>query len=319
MTQLNRYQRSRAEDEREDPVASSAALFIHFNGERLKNVFPDDSVAVVECAKGYTRTEGSSSITCLNGTWSTVELTCQKIDCGVPTPSPHMKYRIEKGTLFGDFIQPVCDEGYDLEGSSFRQCLVSGWSGRVECTLITCEVPDQIEHGEVTFPKPVPKYNDSIEYSCHEDYILVGNRTIRCDGNGEYSSLPPECKAAGCEAPEVSFAHQTEGSPPYLPQSRVVFECWTGYRMNGAASAVCEGTHWSLLPECAEGSSEGQNITDSQILVDDFSVAVIVVVSTIGVILAVCVLLYHNSKYKGSYNTGEEQRTKEELFLYQSL
>ncbi len=43
----------------------------------LKNSFPDNSVAFVECAKGYERDEGPTSITCVNGAWSPVKLICK--------------------------------------------------------------------------------------------------------------------------------------------------------------------------------------------------------------------------------------------------
>ncbi|XP_059415840.1 complement decay-accelerating factor-like isoform X14 [Carassius carassius] len=159
----------------------------------LKNSFPDNSEALVECAKGYEREEGLTSIICLNGMWSQVKLICKKIDCGEPKPSLHMSYDTSEGTLFGAYIKTICEKGYDLEGSSYRQCLVSGWSGKAECILTTCEVPDAIEHGKMIVPRVIPEFNDVITFSCDDNYILVGNSTITCGEYGDYSSPPPTC------------------------------------------------------------------------------------------------------------------------------
>ncbi|KAK7145150.1 hypothetical protein R3I94_011293 [Phoxinus phoxinus] len=217
-----------------------------------KNNFPEDSTAVVECPKGQERKEGSDSIICTNGNWSAVELICQKIDCGSPEVSLHMNYSIPNGTLFGAFIQPKCEKGYDPEGSSFRQCLVSGWSGTSKCTLITCDEPAPIEHGKFIKPREIPVFDDAIEYSCDENYTLSGNRFITCGNDWKYNLPPPECKEIECKVPEISFGNQTEGNPPYSYKSKATFECWSGYWMKGFATSVCEESGWSALPVCVE-------------------------------------------------------------------
>ncbi|CAM4627990.1 unnamed protein product [Leuciscus chuanchicus] len=216
------------------------------------NNFPEDSEAFVECPKGQERKEGSNSIICKNGKWSAVELSCKKIDCGLPEVSPHMNYSIPNGTLFGAYIQPKCERRYDLEGSSHRQCLVSGWSGRSECILITCDEPASIEHGNFIKPRNIPEVYDVIEYSCDENYTLSGKGSITCWENWEYNSPPPKCKEIQCQVPEISFGNQTEGNPPYSYKSKATFECWPGYRMKGFATSVCEESGWSALPACVE-------------------------------------------------------------------
>ncbi|XP_051997154.1 complement decay-accelerating factor isoform X2 [Xyrauchen texanus] len=158
-----------------------------------KNHFPENSEATLECSNGHLRDYGSTKIICRGGMWSDVELICKKRDCGPPKPSPHMKYSILDGTLFGAFARPECERGYFLEGSSHRQCLVSGWGGRSRCTLITCDPPVQIEHGKIMTYKDAPELDDVIEYSCETNYILIGNRFLTCGEEG-YDSTPPICK-----------------------------------------------------------------------------------------------------------------------------
>ncbi|XP_058633816.1 membrane cofactor protein isoform X2 [Onychostoma macrolepis] len=307
----------------------------------LKNSFPDNSEAFVECAKGHERDEGPTSITCVNGVWSPVKLICKKMDCGQPKPSPHMTYNILEGTLFGAYIQPKCETGYDLEGSSHRQCLVSGWSGKAECILTECDLPESVVHGKWVGPRD-PVFNDVITYSCDDNYILVGNSSITCDEYGMYSSPPPICKAIECSVPEVRFGNQTEGNPPYFYKSKATFECWPGYRMKGLATSVCEKSGWSALPVCdeviitqtkastttnkatttdtttASTRSHGDQIgIGNQIGVLSVLVSLVVVIAI--VILSTCCLVYRHFKHKGSYNTGEELRAKEELLHNQSV
>ncbi|XP_056316414.1 membrane cofactor protein isoform X2 [Danio aesculapii] len=240
-------------------VGKAKCLFPVLNGNhvlstesRLINKFLDGSTALVECAKGHEAKDGSPLITCQNGKWSDVELKCEKIDCGPPIPqSSHMTYLINNGTLFGAYVKPVCDTGYDLEGSSYRQCLVTGWNGFSTCTLITCDDPANLKHGSVMFREPV-LYNDVVKYSCDENYTLVGNRFLTCGHDWSYNFPPPECKAIECGVPTINFGNQTEGNPPYLHKSRATFECLPGYRMNGLATSVCEERGWSALPECVK-------------------------------------------------------------------
>ncbi|KAG1963095.1 sushi, von Willebrand factor type A, EGF and pentraxin domain-containing protein 1 isoform X2 [Pimephales promelas] len=320
------------------PVPVLNGKFILSTESIQMNTFPEGSKAFVECPKGQERKEGSNVITCTNGIWSTVELICKKIDCGSPENSPHMNYNIPSGTLFGSLIQPECDRGYDLEGSSYRQCLVSGWSGRSECILITCDEPAPIEHGKFITPGRIPQLDDVIEYSCEENYTLSGNRSIKCGANWEYDLPPPECKEIECQVPEIRFGNQTEGNPPYSYKSKATFECWPGYRMKGFATSVCEESGWSALPVCvqdiitqtttitttnlttttatatthAHGTHEEQ--PDSELLSSGPVIALCIIVGCVIIVLVLC----REYKQRGSYNTGEGKKTIEELLLKQS-
>ncbi|XP_067316392.1 membrane cofactor protein isoform X2 [Pseudorasbora parva] len=309
-----------------------------------KNHFPDNSKAYVVCPKGHEKENGSDSITCIDGTWSAVELNCKKIDCGSPKPSAHMNYSIPDGTLFGAFIKVTCEKGYDLEGVSFKQCLVSGWSGNSQCVLITCDEPESIAHGTFSKPKETPELDDVIEYSCDDNYALFGNRYLTCTEDWTYSSQPPTCKEIECSVPEISFGNQTEGNPPYFYKSNATFECWPGYRMKGLATSVCEKSGWSALPVCVKvlitqritstttnkatttatftATTNSNGRYGGQLINHSLSVGIVILVFFAVFCAAFCIcalFVYHKSKHRGSYNTGEEWRTKEELLLYQSL
>ncbi|KAA0712684.1 hypothetical protein E1301_Tti004841 [Triplophysa tibetana] len=222
----------------------------------LQNNFPDNSEAFLECPNGYQRESGSTSIFCRDREWSAVELKCKKIDCGLPKPSPHMTYILTAGTLFGDYMRPVCERGYYLEGLSHRQCLVRGWSGRSKCSLTTCLNPDEIAHGkiETQLAKKEIVVDDIIEYSCDASYALHGNKFITCNEDGIYNSPPPTCKATECQVPEVKFGIQIEGKPPHSDKSEARFKCEPGYIMKGSDTAVCAEGEWSPIPECVQAT-----------------------------------------------------------------
>ncbi|XP_071191436.1 complement decay-accelerating factor-like isoform X3 [Salvelinus alpinus] len=166
------------------------------NDALLMNDFPEGEEATFECANGYLKEQGSERITCTSGKWSTLKLTCKKKDCGDPRKIPHLTYEFEEGTLFGASARAICDKGYQLMGPSYRQCYAIGWSGRPRCKVVTCDKPPEIMNGTIT-EKPgeeLPEYGGVIQYSCNEGYTLIGNKSIECNEDGEYNSLPPECK-----------------------------------------------------------------------------------------------------------------------------
>ncbi|XP_056607533.1 complement factor H [Triplophysa dalaica] len=310
----------------------------------LQNNFPNNSEAFLECPNGFQIESGSTSIFCRDREWSAVELKCKKIDCGEPKPSPHMTYILTDGTLFGAYTKPVCERGYYLEGLSYRQCLVRGWSGKSKCSLMTCLKPAEIAHGKIVtqLEKEDIVVDDIIEYSCNASYALHGNRFITCNEDGNYNLPPPTCKSTECQVPEVKSGIQTEGNPPYSNKSEARFKCERGYTMKGSDTAVCVEGEWSPIPECVQEKSNAADTTTKQTTagvttntktpttntilnekkeehLSVYSLIVVIVVGclclTVFVIILMFVVLICCHKQRGSYNTGEGQWRKEEELL----
>ncbi|XP_026068917.1 complement decay-accelerating factor-like isoform X2 [Carassius auratus] len=355
--------------------------FPFFNGKivlssesLLKNSFPDSSEALVECAKGYEREEGPTSIICLNGVWSEVKLKCKKIDCGEPKPSLHMSYDTSEGTLFGAYIKTICETGYDLEGSSFRQCLVSGWSGKAECILTTCEVPDPIENGVMIVPRVIPEFNDVITFSCDDNYVLVGNSTITCGEYGDYSSPPPTCIAITTPTEESTTTDKATTTDMTTASTRshvittpteesTTTDKATTTDMISASTrshVITTPTEESTTTDMTTASTRSHVITPTEastatttdmttdmttastrsheglieVHTTDFkndlvgfvapltmkaSLATTLILTVLLIIALIGFLIYRQLKYKGSYNTGEDLPTKEELLHYQRV
>ncbi|KAF3690189.1 Complement decay-accelerating factor Precursor [Channa argus] len=77
----------------------------------LLNAFPEGTKVSFECANGYVKEKGSEFITCIDGKWSELDLTCKRKDCGQPEPQPNMRFDISAGTLFAAQIRAICDKG----------------------------------------------------------------------------------------------------------------------------------------------------------------------------------------------------------------
>ncbi|XP_071350847.1 complement factor H isoform X8 [Trachinotus anak] len=177
----------------ENIVLSTAAL--------LLNEFPEGTDVILECANGYEKESGSVVTSCTNGKWTEPDLICKKKDCGQPRPQPNMSFNTSAGTLFGAVIRVICDKGYQISGSSYRQCYSTGWSGRSKCKIITCEKPAKVVNGRSLWDsQDDPRYGEVIQFVCNEGYNLVGQDSIMCGETGEFNSQPPECEDKHDEA-----------------------------------------------------------------------------------------------------------------------
>ncbi|XP_071350838.1 complement decay-accelerating factor isoform X2 [Trachinotus anak] len=176
----------------ENIVLSTAAL--------LLNEFPEGTDVILECANGYEKESGSVVTSCTNGKWTEPDLICKKKDCGQPRPQPNMSFNTSAGTLFGAVIRVICDKGYQISGSSYRQCYSTGWSGRSKCKIITCEKPAKVVNGRSLWDsQDDPRYGEVIQFVCNEGYNLVGQDSIMCGETGEFNSQPPECEGVATE------------------------------------------------------------------------------------------------------------------------
>ncbi|XP_040890444.1 complement decay-accelerating factor isoform X2 [Toxotes jaculatrix] len=166
----------------------------------LLNEFPEGSDVTLECANGYVIESGSPGISCVNGQWTEIELICKRKDCGPPKPQPNMRFNTSTGTLFGDIIRVSCDKGYQISGSSYKQCYSAGWIGRGKCEIEKCDIPAEVPNGRTMWDsQDEPKYGETVQFVCDEGYTLIGNSIITCGEGGQYDYHPPECRGVTTE------------------------------------------------------------------------------------------------------------------------
>ncbi|XP_075952877.1 uncharacterized protein LOC142955296 isoform X2 [Anarhichas minor] len=192
---------------RENIVLTNEAL--------LMNDFPDGVVVTLECANGFVVESGSGTITCTNNNWNEPDLSCKKRDCGHPSPQPNMSFNTSDGTLFGAVIKVVCDKGFQIIGTSYRQCYATGWSRKSRCKIVTCKKPSTVTNGKHSWDsEDDPKYGEIIQYVCNEGYALVGNDSIVCSETRDYDSRPPACQGVTTEDRTTTKVPAPTSTPP---------------------------------------------------------------------------------------------------------
>ncbi|XP_043978117.1 sushi, von Willebrand factor type A, EGF and pentraxin domain-containing protein 1-like isoform X2 [Gambusia affinis] len=196
------------------------------------NDFLEGSQVTLVCVIGYEKKSGSGLMNCTDGKWTEPDLVCKKIDCGIPKADEHMYIVTSNNTEFHSVAKIVCEEGYQIIGSSFKICLAGGWYGESFCVIVTCSKPTEVKNG----------------------YTMVGNVNIRCTKSGEYDSEPPRCNAVTCSKPTKvengKHSWNNDKEPEY--QQKIYFLCNTGYTMFGNESIQCTktGKYDSEPPRC---------------------------------------------------------------------
>lgn len=304
------------------------------NESLLKNVFPENIMVTLECSSGYIKESGSEFITCINDQWTESELICKKKDCRQPPPKPHMKFDTSEGTLFGALVKVTCEKGYQISGSSYKECYDQGWSGRASCEIVACDKP-AIANGNTSWDsEDDPEYNNIIRYTCHEGYTLIGSDTVVCDETGEYSPDQPVCN-------EVTRAPATTSRPQVAITDLTTTDAKVSTFSDSSAAPTVHRTqtvttssipNLSTLPKVFRGkatstgilsttSSSFQGMHDGNVntATDSGTVAAVVIgaVVLLGVIIGFFLLHKFNMRRKGSYDTREDQ--KPGLLHFQNL
>ncbi|XP_031680921.1 complement decay-accelerating factor isoform X7 [Oncorhynchus kisutch] len=266
-------------------------------------------------------------------------------DCGAPRKIPHLTYEFKEGTLFGASARAICDKGYQLMGPSYRQCYATGWSGRPRCNVVTCDKPPEIMNGTI-IEKPgeeLPEYGCVIQYSCNEGYTLIGNKSIECIEDGEYNSLPPECKDVNdilLKPTTISTSSITTTStvPPTIRDVNDILLKPTTISTSSITTStvpptIRDGNDILLKPTTISTSSitttstvpptirvSGRNNGVGEHDTNAATEIAAVVGSVIGTVITVTliVLITRYCKRKGSYQFGEDRSRTDELLQFQN-
>ncbi|XP_043818903.1 membrane cofactor protein-like isoform X2 [Dromiciops gliroides] len=230
-----------------------------------KNYFPINSSVTFVCRPGHTPSKLGRIISICqeNGTWSPVSGSCKRKSCPNPEALPNGQIEVPEDILFGSQIEYFCDEGYELIGDAKRMCEVHEnkvlWSGEVPfCKMITCGPPPEIPNGKHSGAhKDIFNYAETVTYSCdssgRDGFSLIGEATIFCKQNKEWSNSPPQCKEVICKTPQVDNAVQISGfGSIHTYKDTIAFSCKDGYTLQNNDKITCEAdNNWSPeLPVC---------------------------------------------------------------------
>ncbi|XP_028924030.1 C4b-binding protein alpha chain-like isoform X2 [Ornithorhynchus anatinus] len=154
-----------------------------------------------ECRPGYSAKQRQiRHARCQStGTWSLIEEYCTQMSC--PDPGEFANGRINQtdGNLFGSKMNFVCDEGFQLIGSSTSQCKVMPmqktvhWSPELPQCRLSCANP-VVLNGSPTKISNHYTPLDTVTIQCHPGFYLSGPQTVTCSESGSWEPELPTCK-----------------------------------------------------------------------------------------------------------------------------
>lgn len=153
-----------------------------------------------KCNTGFKMTTDSGRMVCLEHGWSSIP-ECKEVECPKVNPTNATITQEAVGPYrFQDFIEYKCPDGQYLVGSVRLTCGSDGrWSSNPPVCLkeLTCLKPPAtsatITEGAGGSYKP----GDIIKYTCPDGKKLDGSSELKCGSDGQWSSIPPECKDGG--------------------------------------------------------------------------------------------------------------------------
>ncbi|XP_051576791.1 sushi, von Willebrand factor type A, EGF and pentraxin domain-containing protein 1 isoform X5 [Myxocyprinus asiaticus] len=220
------------------------------NGEVIGKSFHFKAVIHYECHSGFVL-EGVETRTCqVDGKWDNKAPWCKAVSCGRPVVSKDVLVRGDDYT-FGKRLLFSCNLGFVLQGAPTSVCLPNGsWSETApKCLPANCGQPPVIENGRVTGKNY--GYNGMVRYECDIGYILTGNPTLICRGDGLWDDPLPRCDIITCDPPE-DISHGYLNGSSFNFDDIVEYICFPGYEVVGSPVLRCsaEGIWLGEVPEC---------------------------------------------------------------------
>uniref|UniRef100_A0A674JSF6 Sushi domain-containing protein n=1 Tax=Terrapene triunguis TaxID=2587831 RepID=A0A674JSF6_9SAUR len=217
----------------------------------VNNSYPVGTKLKYSCRQGYMLGSGKSPfVTCLaNSTWSVDPefcvgecLCCFSISIDVQAILTQLGISLLLAYL--------------LEGQPVLICRLAETENLpfpfVPMVTIPCRPPPDITHGSHTGQSEQQfLYGSAVTYKCDQGFSLIGEASIHCttkdNVNGEWSGPAPECKGY-----QKWGKKQSGFVPDYSYGNTVIFECDSGYTLNGSSSVKCEANNsWvPSLPTC---------------------------------------------------------------------
>jgi len=205
------------------------------------------------CPRGF-NLKGLNRLICQrNGVWSGETPHCQPVKCtALEILDAHLRVLSLNNSFQGE-ASFLCPFGYALVGPETIQCGPDGkWTGYVpKCKAISCPSPLPPLNGKV-MDNGHYLVGNTVQYSCHEGYVLIGEPIIRCTETGLWSHAPPFCKRA-CRFPgDPKNGRITPVKFLYEVGDRILIQCDTGHINTGKQKLQCTQTgSWSdRLPTC---------------------------------------------------------------------
>ncbi|XP_065899767.1 CUB and sushi domain-containing protein 1-like [Dysidea avara] len=189
------------------------------------------------------------------------EWSCERVQCTtLPSPSNGNISCDSTGVpRYEDQCSFSCDPGYELTGSSTRQCLSNGsWNGTdVTCDILHCNNLTDIVNDNALVNDCSDEFGSVCSLGCITGYMVVGNNTFTCDiendGVGWRNNVTGgdfQCDIVTCTedlvAPSNGSINCSSDNQPLQYQDTCTFQCDDGYEVEGSVMRQCEASgEWS--------------------------------------------------------------------------
>ncbi|KAI5168883.1 Complement Receptor Type 1 [Manis pentadactyla] len=232
---------------------------------RMDNFFPGQEV-LYSCEPGY-ELRGAAALRCTpQGDWSPQAPQCEVKSCAdFLDQLPSGRVLLPLNLQLGAKVSFVCDEGFQLKGSSASHCVLVGmetlWNSSVPvCEQILCPNPPAILNGRHTGkPQEVFPFGKEVTYTCDPHpyrgmtFTLSGESTLRCTsdgrGTGIWSGPAPRCGLPGyCNAPDpFQYAKlKIQTNETVFPTGTSLnYECKPEYYRKSFSITCLENQMWS--------------------------------------------------------------------------
>jgi len=123
------------------------------------------------------------------------------------------------------------------------------WSNKAPtCKHVNCGPLADIENGEFELTDLRTTYNSSVQYTCAENYTLVGATSRTCTAKGTWDPAEPKCLYGRCPELEL-FERGTVTVGGLNAGDKATFVCDVGHRLIGNKVLNCQlGGQWSSRP-----------------------------------------------------------------------
>ncbi|XP_040273238.1 sushi domain-containing protein 1 isoform X2 [Bufo bufo] len=191
------------------------------------------------CKEGY-KLQNSK-----NTSQSSLNFTCQAVDCDQPPVLPDTEMVLSGATTFSNQVTYTCISGFFGYGHNTSVCNANGtWEGAtLVCTAIDCGPPVAMLNTEIHRFNSTT-FGSSVTYICAKGFISVGgyNSSVCTDaGHWEGANLDCRGKAAADCGPPPSFNYTKKNEILNTTYgSTVQFQCLHGFVMDSKnKTATC--------------------------------------------------------------------------------
>nr|XP_061802988.1 C4b-binding protein alpha chain [Nerophis lumbriciformis] len=210
---------------------------------------------------------GSLSVMCVNGTWTTLTLKCEKKSCGNAGDLTNGRFHYEGLAVIGERVYAICNDGYILKGPKYMTCKKAGWTGgfpTCEEAGTTCSTPEvansvRISEEDVS----IHQAGEKVTITCIPNFLLVGPQQVTCGPSGRWEPKLPYCQTSparqgGCSVPATLYETHANLAEEFItktifgPGERVRYTCDVGYSpVGGSRYRRCNSGQWTpLLLKC---------------------------------------------------------------------